>query len=535
MNPNTIAPVYSYNTGQRLENGQPQDKYNSLTGQQIGNPISIPNATPISPTVNASLIGTSSRLSLPQLPVNTTASGIIAGTGSQASQSQAQIQQAQQNVAEIQKAQGASEADKAQSEIIKAAREALNMEQTIQTNQANQEASQINPIQQTLNDINTQIADQQIAYRAEQDKIRSTPMSVGQAQVNNNAIEDTYGRRLADLAIRQSAAQGNIDSIRSNFERQTKLLIQPYENELRFQQTFAQKYADSLSTKENKQLELVMDERKSLIQQTKDLQNAKAQMIQEISKNGGGADQATIQAVQNATDVTEIAQAGSKYVGRQDLLNSQLDRQLKQAQLNKIYSDINSAKNPQVLASQVNQLTQLGDPKTNKQAISAILAGKGIEAGTKGRIAPANEVMNAVEEFTANRQNGGFTGVGGLGYRKEKLKGFFNQKSPEAIYNQGQISALNLKVQQWASGANLSTQQTKEALNMVPSDKDSDKVVRTKLNTLYNFMANNVESGLLTDGVNINFKPVNLFETYDLIQQASPEQREQLKTQGYLQ
>jgi hypothetical protein len=413
MNPNTTAPIYSYNTGQRLQNGQPQDKFNTSTGQQIGNPINIPNATPISPTVNASLIGESSRLSLPQLPTNTTATGIIAGTGSAATQSQAQIQQAQQNVAEVQKAQGASKADTAQSDIIKAAREALNMENSVLTNQANQEASEINPIQKTLNDINTQIADQQIAYRAEQDKIRNTPMSIGQSQVNQNAIEDTYGRRLADLAIRQSAAQGNIDSIRSNFERQTKLLIQPYENELKFQQTFAQKYADSLSAKENKQLELVMEERKNLIQQTKELQSAKASMVAEIAKNGGGADQTTIQAVQNADNLVSIAEAGSKYIGKMDFLQARANiRQseaataVSYANLDKIKAETDALKLPTITNPQARQYAGalsviLGSAKFTKDQKNAVI--RAINSGDDPLVVVKNQAKNILGQTEATK------------------------------------------------------------------------------------------------------------------------------------
>ncbi len=316
-----VVGSYQYDLARGLNPGTSSSyDVNQNTGQ-----ISIPNASPISPTIQANNIGATSPMNLPSVPQNTTAQGVISSTVQGATTSQNQIQQAQQNVQDIQLAQGPSQADQAQQNIINAARQAMGAENQINQSQANAEAQAVNPQQEYLNNINNEIAKENASYLGQQHQVFNTPLTAGQARSANDAIATEHAYRMAPLAIQQAAAQGNIQAIQSNFDRQTKLLIQPYENELKFQQTFAQKYADTLTNKESKQLDMVMNERKDLIQQTKDLQQAKANMIAEISKNGGGTDQATIQAVQNATDVTGIAQAGSKYIGQMDFLKSQAD------------------------------------------------------------------------------------------------------------------------------------------------------------------------------------------------------------------
>lgn len=210
-----------------------------------------------------------------------------------------------------------------------------------------------------------------------------------------------------------------------------------------------------------------------------------------------------------------------------------MDRQIKQAQLSKLYQDARTD-NVVDFANQANQLSQQGDARTNREILSAILSGKTVSAGTKGRLAPANSVMVALQDFAEQRQTGEFTGVGIAGRLKEGVKSIFNLEDPKSITNKQNIEAINLKVQQWASGAALTEQQTKQVERLTPSKNDSDRAVRAKMNGLYNYMLKQVESDLLTDGVNINFAPVNMFETYDLLKEATPEQLAELKSLGLI-
>lgn len=187
------------------------------------------------------------------------------------------------------------------------------------------------------------------------------------------------------------------------------------------------------------------------------------------------------------------------------------------------------------LSEQVNAIFQNGEsntPATTKSVLAGLLGSKAITAGTRAKLAPAVEVLNSLDEFANSNLEGKFIGSGGfLGFSKlkEGVKGIFNMKNPEAIANKQQIDAVNLKVQQWASGASLTEQQTKQVDDLTPTTWDSDKEIRTKTSQLYNFMVNQAEGNLLTEGINVQFPQVNLFEIRDLYNKATPEQKKELK------
>jgi len=321
-------------------------KYNRLGGT-TDNPIyySDQPTTNISPSISVDKLTPVNPVNITTPPNSTVASGIIASTANRANQDL--IQTAKENVANIQSAVP-SQADTENKAILDAIRSTISSQNAVDTAQATAEKTAIEPLQKTLSDINTQIADQNVAYRAEQDRIRATPMSEAQKSVELGNIEDTYGRRIADLSIRQSAARGNITDIQNNFDRQTKLLQAPLQRELDFATQYRQKYADTLTAKESKQLDQVISEKNRLLQETKDLQDAKAKVVAEVSSNGGGNDQATLSAIQDAQDITSAYTAGAKYIGS-------LDRAVKLANLQKTNAEIRKL-NAESAASQIPQV-----------------------------------------------------------------------------------------------------------------------------------------------------------------------------------
>ena len=190
---------------------------------------------------------------------------------------------------------------------------------------------------------------------------------------------------------------------------------------------------------------------------------------------------------------------------------------------------------PQIISDTVNQI--MSNPEANtpiltRAVLSELVGNKAISSGTRAKIAPAVEVLNAVEELAGLNQEGKFTGSGGifgLAPLGQWFKGIFNAQDTEYVNNRQALEAINLKAQQWASGAALTEAQTKQVQKFTPNVYDSDKQMRTKINGLYNFMLNQAEANLLTEGINVQFPSVNLFETYDLMKKASPEQRKELE------
>lgn len=319
-------------------------KYNRIGGTP-DNPIYFNDPTPSSnvPVGNAPITMSASSMqagtqpiTVPDIKPNTyPATAIIASTTTGA---QTDLQKA---VAEAEAQQKAADmgAKDAQSLIAQKALELYNQRGDITKNQATLEDNAgIGEQRKILSDLNNQIADQQVQLRAEQDRIRTTGMSKGQAQQELNALEDTYGRRLADLAIRKSAAQGNIEAIQSDAERKTKLLLAPIDNALEYYKTFGQQNADYLTKKEQEKLSAIQTNLQTQKKDIETLQKAKADMITEIANNGGGKSD-FVRQINDAKSLSDVYTLGARsgYVGS-------LDRTLKLAQISKLNADAQEAR-----------------------------------------------------------------------------------------------------------------------------------------------------------------------------------------------
>jgi hypothetical protein len=247
-----------------------------------------------------------------------------------------------------------------------------------------------------------------------------------------------------------------------------------------------------------------------------------------------GASPAVLSSIMSSTNRQDVASVGGSFIQspmeklQMQSLRSSLATDALQRQ--QIQSEINAASSVTDISTVIQQSVTDANPVTMKASLASLLGSDAIAAATKARISPALAVLNSVDEIANSNIEGKFTGIGIAGRIKEGIKGIFNRKSPEAITNAQNIEAINLKVQQWASGAALTDAQTKQVDRFTPKLNDSDSTVKTKLNGLYNFMLNQAESDLLTDGVNVQFPSVNLFEIADLYEKASQEQRALIET-----
>lgn len=173
----------------------------------------------------------------------------------------------------------------------------------------------------------------------------------------------------------------------------------------------------------------------------------------------------------------------------------------------------------------------------NSANITNIIANSDIGQGTKTNLANILGVINASEDLAKANQLKGFKGVSplntlldikipftdiGIPFRREL-------QSKEGSKSEGYINAINLKVQQWASGAALTKQQTEQVEKFTPKMTDTDTKVRTKINNLTNFMYTQAKSTLQSEGINFTPDNVNLFETYDLWKKATPEQKKEIE------
>lgn len=84
-------------------------------------------------------------------------------------------------------------------------------------------------------------------------------------------------------------------------------------------------------------------------------------------------------------------------------------------------------------------------------------------------------------------------------------------KGPKQLQTQGALEAINLKVQQWASGASLSKDQTAQVRKLTPDKNDTDNQIATKLNNLTNFMLQQTKGSLAAKGADYTPPTVDLF------------------------
>lgn len=117
----------------------------------------------------------------------------------------------------------------------------------------------------------------------------------------------------------------------------------------------------------------------------------------------------------------------------------------------------------------------------------------------------AINVISGLQALAKDNPNGEFVGINPLIRLPNKLS------SPEALTNRSNIEAINLKVQQWASGAALTEDQTKKVEKMTPNIGDTDKQVKSKINALANHMVSQVSGQLAGQGVGFSVDKVDMF------------------------
>ena len=376
--------------------------------------------------------------------------------------------------------------------------------------------------EKTLTKINDDILAEENSFNRRKEAIEKNSRGATQSFIDGEvrAAEKESLAKRADLSVIKSVAQNDYYGAKAIADRKVAALLEDDAQEIKLLEMTYLDNKDLFTKAEQRQFEAQQNERTRLLQDRATELKAVNDLAINALQNGAPVD--VVRQMQEATSQADAIGIGGSWVGK-------LDRDTQLLQQQKIRSDMNAAANAAAAAQQqaamIQQLSSNGDPVSSKQALSTILSSDAVSTGTKGRIAPALGVINAVDEFANSNIEGEFTGVGIFGRIKEGVKGFFNKKSPEAINNAQNIEAVNLRVQQWASGAALTEAQTQQVNRLTPTLNDSDATVRTKLSGLYNFMLNQAEADLLTDGVNIQFQPVNLFEIRDLYQKASPEQK----------
>lgn len=129
------------------------------------------------------------------------------------------------------------------------------------------------------------------------------------------------------------------------------------------------------------------------------------------------------------------------------------------------------------IMKQVSDVLRISGFKPNQQATDAI------------------NVLSSLQQLADKNPQGKFKGLApGI-----RIPSIWAGKS--ARDNRSAVNAINLKVQQWASGASLTSEQTKQVRKITPDKNDTDAQVRDKINQLSHFMLGQIQGQLAGQGI----------------------------------
>jgi hypothetical protein len=365
--------------------------------------------------------------------------------------------------------------------------------------------------------LNTQLTDVNNQIQALQKEAAAIPLQIqenfagrgataaGVAPIQTGLLRQNAIKALGLSAIAQTL-QGNISLAQSQADKAVEAEFAPEEAKLTYLSKALEMNTQLLSREDQKRaavMQAKLTERQNIIDQAKSDRQAVFTLVMEAAKVG--VDSKTLSLIQNARTPEEALILAGPALGtefrermkQQAFENSITLQQLqlaKQAAAQKAVGNITTA-------STVTDLTKL-------------LSSSTIGATTKTNIGNIFGVMGAAETMAKNNTGGKFGGISPFNAVLDTVLPSILRdplKSKAGVENSGYIDGINLKVQQWASGASLTAAQIEQVARMTPTTKDSDTQVRVKLNNLSNFMNDQIVGALRAEGITYTPPKVDLF------------------------
>ncbi len=131
----------------------------------------------------------------------------------------------------------------------------------------------------------------------------------------------------------------------------------------------------------------------------------------------------------------------------------------------------------------------------------------------------AGAVVEAIKSTLGGAQKDAEGNYYGLGYGGGNKPEVFLDQAGQT--NRAFLSGINLKTQQWASGASLTKEQIDMVNKMVPQNTDADSTITRKLNALQAYMENEQKAIARTQGQSVIEQPEPNVFTQALGQPAS--------------
>lgn len=341
----------------------------------------------------------------------------------------------------------------------------------------------IGTLTEELDDINNQIRGKSLAFRREQEALtKEVGLTAAQKNARMRDIERKQASELADLSIIQQARQDRLSSAQSWVDRKVQLKFADEQTRLDGLKFFYNENKDVLTKAQDRKYQQMITRENRAFELAKgryeQLENQKLELVKNARING--ASNSVMQSILSAENLGDAFKAAGGY-------GLSIDDKIKLANYREKISGI---------GGQEGQLSPGEITGTPSQDLALIIKKTGAKNNTN--IQNAIGVIAGTEKLAIRNPEGTFIGMA-PGIRFPFLRGATART--ERQYNVGDIQAINLKVQQWASGASLTKEQTRQVKQMVPDKNDTDNQVKRKINQLTNYMMGQVTGELAAQGI----------------------------------
>ncbi len=345
-----------------------------------------------------------------------------------------------------------------------------------------------------------------IVARGQANQLAQVGQGRGIPEAIIGGIQAQIGRETAIAALpiqaQLEAAQGNLEMANDNLDKLFKIYSDDAKNEYEYKKEQKKMVYEYATEKEKRALEKLDKQEERAYQEKKDILATNKTIAIEAAKNGATA--GTLTKIANAGSLAEAISTAGKYMLNTQVVKLDNGNTVVIDSTGRVIKSLGGAK-----AETGNNFVITKDTLKNTYGNDVVsLIASTIKATGAKQNQSTNDAINVIsglQQLVKDAPNGVFKGLAPLRLLPNKAK------STEALTNLSNIEAVNLKVQQWASGAALTDAQTKQVAKMTPQKGDTDKQVQAKANALANYMVSQVSGQLAGQGVGFSIDKVDLF------------------------
>lgn len=361
------------------------------------------------------------------------------------------------------------------------------------------------PYEQELNKVNVQLAQQYAKSIANQEAAAKSGETLGFASREQQNIARTDAIERLTLEARKAGLQGDIALAEKHAQAAVDAKYGQMEADIQAKKSNIYANYDTFNDKEKARARAVLlklDKDDAFVGEQKANETAIFKIANTFLTNTG--DTKAAEKIFNAKTPEEALLAAG--AGLQD-------PKLK-LELQKLRYDVEKSRLDVAAAiSAANPLPVTGNITTD---IASAISSNKVGATTKTTLSAIMGVQGALEQIAKDNPTGEIKGISPLNNLLDAKIPFTDTKifnlplgfrdasiSEEGVTSRAYINGINLKVQQWASGAALTEAQTKQVEQMTPTTNDTDKKVKQKVNALYEFMNQQTRAALLSEGIDL--------------------------------